>query len=140
MRIPPKAPPLVRRARSAETRSRPAEHGASASAPPPASPSPAAPTASVATLVALAAIDDARDRRRREAKQAEAGLEALEALDAELAAGGVSEDRLREIAEWSAGLTRPEDPHLAAILADIDLRAQVELAKHDRARRSGDRT
>lgn len=138
MRIPPIVTPSVRRASSVPDRG---QHGPtlpSEPAAPAATASPAPPTASVAMLVALAAIDDERERRRRIAEQAEAGLDALEALDAELTAGEPSEERLREIASWSANVTAPQDPHLAAILSDIDLRAQVELAKYERARKLRD--
>ena len=138
MRIPLIATPLVRRASSAAARGQPEPPVPTEPAAPPAATSPTPPTASVATLVALAAIDDERGRRRRSAKQAEAGLDALEALDAELAAGEPSEERLLEIANWSASIVPPQDPHLAAILAAINLRAQIELAKHERARKPRD--
>lgn len=138
MRIPPNAPPIappaVRRASSAGAAAKSGGAAVTEPAAPPSASPVSSPTASVATLVALAAIDDERERRRRSAEQAEAGLEILEALDAELAAGEPSEDRLREIASWSASVAAPQDPQLASILADIDLRAQIELAKHERAR------
>ena len=134
MRIPPIATPPVRRATPAAGRGPASPTFPSEPAAAPGGTSPAPPTASVATLVALAAIDDDRERRRRNAEQAVAGLDALEALDAELSTGEPSEARLREIASWSASVEPPEDPQLAAILADIDLRAQVELAKYERAR------
>ncbi|WP_414705372.1 flagellar assembly protein FliX [Pseudomonas sp.] len=40
-------------------------------------------------------------------------------------------ERLREIAEWSQTFETPDDPVLAQILSEIDLRVRVELAKLD---------
>jgi hypothetical protein len=89
------------------------------------------PTPSVAMLVTLAAADPAIERRRKEAKQAERGIEALDRLHKELVAGTPAPERLREIAEWSQTFETADDPVLASLLSDIDLRVRVELAKHD---------
>ena len=90
-----------------------------------------APTPSVAMLVTLAASQQAVERRRRMAKDAERGIDALDRLHKELLAGAPSVERLREIAEWSQSFETPEDPVLASLLSDIDLRVRVELAKFD---------
>ena len=90
-----------------------------------------APVPSVQMLVALAAADPAIERRRKEAKQAERGVDALERLHKELVAGAPAPERLREIAEWSQNFEAPDNPVLASILSDIDLRVRVELAKLD---------
>lgn len=89
------------------------------------------PMPSVEMLVTLAASQQAVERRRRLAKDAERGIDALDRLHKELLAGAPSADRLREIAEWSQTLDTPDDPVLAALVADIDLRVRVELAKFD---------
>lgn len=101
-------------------------------APPAAIPNPTAnPATSVQVLVALGAASSAVERRRRMARDAQRGLDALDRLHAELLTGTVTPTRLREIAEWSANLDTPDDPVLASIHADVDLRVRVELAKFD---------
>ncbi|MGK6356687.1 flagellar assembly protein FliX [Sphingomonas sp. DT-207] len=86
---------------------------------------------SVQMLVALAAADPQMERRRRIAKDAERGVDALDRLHKELLAGTAPVERLREIAEWSQTFETPDDPVLAQILSEIDLRVRVELAKLD---------
>jgi len=86
---------------------------------------------SVQMLVALAAADPEMDRRRRVAKDAERGIDALERLHDALRAGVAPVERLREIAEWSQSFDTPDDPALAQLLSEIDLRVRVELAKYD---------
>lgn len=86
---------------------------------------------SVAMLVTLAAADPAIERRRKQAVDAQRGIDQLEGLHRELVAGVVSPARLRAIVEWSETFQASEDPTLAAILADIDVRVRVELAKLD---------
>ena len=89
------------------------------------------PVPSVAMLVTLAAADPAIERRRKQAVHAERGLDALDRLHKELAAGTPSVERLREIVEWSENFETSEDPVLAGILSDIEVRVRVELAKID---------
>jgi hypothetical protein len=49
----------------------------------------------------------------------------------ELLAGGISREKLLQLSRIvNARRSQITDPKLAAILDDIDLRAQVELAKH----------
>ena len=105
-----------------------------AAKPPVQDAAPATPLAqpvSVEMLVTLAAAESPIDRRRRAANQADRGLHALERLDAEQAAGLPAIERLREVAAWSETLETPQDPALAALLQEIELRVRVELAKHD---------
>jgi hypothetical protein len=89
------------------------------------------PVPNVAMLVTLAAADPMMDRRRRLAVQAEKGVEMLDQLHKEVLVGTPSIERLREIAQWSQTLDTPDEPVLAQILAEIDLRVRVELAKYD---------
>ncbi|EIZ78715.1 hypothetical protein WSK_2763 [Novosphingobium sp. Rr 2-17] len=92
---------------------------------------PLAQPVSVEMLVTLAATELPIDRRRRAANQADRGLRALERLDAEQAAGLPAVERLQEVAAWSETLETPQDPVLAALLQEIELRVRVELAKHN---------
>ena len=89
------------------------------------------PVPNVAMLVTLAAADPMMDRRRRLAAQAERGVEMLDHLHKEVLVGTPSVERLREIAQWSQTLDTPDEPVLAQIMAEIDLRVRVELAKYD---------
>ncbi len=89
------------------------------------------PVPSVAMLVTLAAADPAIERRRKQAINAERGVDALDKLHKELATGTPSVERLREIVEWSENIEASDDPVLAGILSDIELRVRVELAKLD---------
>ena len=99
---------------------------------PPAPPAVATPAQSVQMLVALAAAMPEPERRRRLARQAEKALDALEMLQAALIVGVGATAPARELKDWSEGRTRPEDPELAGIMDEIDLRIQVELAKLER--------
>lgn len=89
------------------------------------------PATSVAMLVTMAAVDQPAERRRRAIVEAERGLDQLERLRDELAAGTPSPERLRALADWTKGFTVPEDPDMAKIAREIELRVRVELAKHD---------
>ena len=93
---------------------------------------PVQPTTSVDLLVLLAAEGDEVERRRRMADRAERGLAMLEALDAEAQSGADTDQSLQELAVWAQGMERPQDPDLARLLEAIELRALVELAKHER--------
>lgn len=89
------------------------------------------PVPSVAMLVTLAAADPSIERRRKQAIDAERGIDMLDKLHKELASGTPSVERLREVVEWSENFEASDDPVLAGILSDIELRVRVELAKLD---------
>lgn len=86
---------------------------------------------SVAMLVTLAAADPAIERRRKQAVEAQRGVDMLDQLHRELVAGVVSPAKLQALVEWSESFEHSDDPALAAILSDIELRVRVELAKLD---------
>jgi len=119
--LPKAAPGFPVAEEEAVARQMPMQHGAAATQTNP----------SVAMLVTLAAADPAIERRRKEAKHAERGIDALDKLHKELAAGTPSVERLQEIVEWSENFETADDPVLAGILSDIELRVRVELAKVD---------
>ncbi len=89
-----------------------------------------APVASLAGLLGAQEVDDREIARRRGKDRGEALLDQLEALRRDLLLGVVPRSRLEAIAR-KVSESRPafEDPRLAAILDDIELRALVELAK-----------
>jgi hypothetical protein len=87
---------------------------------------------SVDMLLAIASVDDEAERRRQKAAYAAAGLDKLEALDQ----AENEEERRRQavdLAEWTQGVTRPDDSDLCRILRQIELRALVEIAKIERS-------
>lgn len=92
------------------------------------------PVSGTATLTGLLAIQEDADQAgdaadRAAARQGEDQLDRLEALRRDVLLGRVSRARLEALAAESAGRLPPADPRLAAVLDDIDLRVQVELAK-----------
>ena len=91
----------------------------------------AMPTTSVQMLVALAAAEPTIERRRKMAADADRGVTTLERLHRELVAGMPSPERLQALVEWSDQMVMPDQPALAALAREIDLRVRVELAKLD---------
>ncbi|HEX8484340.1 flagellar assembly protein FliX [Sphingomonas sp.] len=89
------------------------------------------PATSMQMLVALASIDPGQEKRRKQATDASRGLSVLERLRDDLAIGAVSPERLHDLAAWADGFTPPDDPVLADIGREIELRVRVELAKLD---------
>lgn len=86
---------------------------------------------SVDAMLALQNMDDALTSNRKQARaRAESLLDRLDVLRAGLLSGSVPRDELERLARL-AGSRRAEveDPRLSQILDEIDLRAQVELAK-----------
>ncbi len=82
------------------------------------------------TLLALQADEDQQERKRREARRGHDLLDGLDRLKAALLAGRVLPSELERIRQALA-LRREttDDPRLDDVLAHIELRAAVELAK-----------
>lgn len=108
----------------------PAEEPAAAPHQPLAVPG-AVPATSVQALVAIAVNNPIAERRRKQARDAERGIDALDRLHKELVAGTPNVARLRDISAWTQTVPTPEEPVLAALMREIDLRVRVELAKLD---------
>jgi hypothetical protein len=90
----------------------------------------AASAATVQAIVALQEVGDASQQRRRALGRAHDLLDGLEAIKLALLGGRLSASRLGTIAALIRERREScEDPALDAILADIELRAAVELAK-----------
>lgn len=89
---------------------------------------------SLAGLLSLQEVADELAGRRRALARGDSLLEALEELRLALLAGTLPRARLAALAAL-AGQQAPviDDPHLASILAEIELRAAVELAKLEAA-------
>ncbi|MCO5131040.1 MAG: flagellar assembly regulator FliX [Xanthobacteraceae bacterium] len=88
------------------------------------------PMAGIDALLALQGIEDATERRRRSVARGRGALDALDGLKLGLLSGsldGAAVARLRDAAthlKESSG-----DPGLDAVLSEIELRVEVELAK-----------
>ncbi|MGT2487077.1 flagellar assembly protein FliX [Methylobacterium oryzae CBMB20] len=108
----------------------------------PSSPTSAGAPAAAATLAGLDAVlllqaeaDTPQERRRRSAQRGQDLLDGLDRLKAALLGGRVAPQDLRAIAgrlNERAGLSG--DPRLDGLMAEIELRAAVELAKLEMAR------
>lgn len=82
------------------------------------------------SLLALQEVPDAADNASRGRQRGERVLQRLEELRDGLLAGRMAADTVRRLAdEVAAARAEVEDQQLADILDEIDLRAQVELAK-----------
>ena len=86
-------------------------------------------------LLSIQEMPDALVGRRRAMLRGESLLDRLEDLRLGLLAGAVPRDRLEELARLArTARDAVDEPRLAAILDEIDLRAAVELAKLDAGR------
>lgn len=89
------------------------------------------PLTGVDALVALQAVDGDRSGRRRARERAVRILDSLDELRIALLDGRLTEAQLqRLVAAVESERTMTDDPRLNAVLDEIDLRAQVELAKY----------
>jgi hypothetical protein len=90
-----------------------------------------ASTSNVSGILGVQEVDDALARASRGKVRADDILDRLEDLRIEILAGGISRDKLTQLSRIvSVRRGQINDPRLAEILDDIDLRAQVELAKY----------
>ncbi|MGQ0662597.1 MAG: flagellar assembly protein FliX [Pseudomonadota bacterium] len=88
------------------------------------------PIGSVALLLALHSVDDPTAGRSRARRRAQDMLDRLDDLRRGLLAGVVSRSALAELAFLARAKREPaSDAHLHEILDEIELRAEVELAK-----------
>jgi hypothetical protein len=81
-------------------------------------------------LLALQGVEEPGERRRKAVKRGRSALDALDALKLGLLSGTFDTGALARLKSVTAGLAEPSgDPALDTVLAEIELRAQVELAK-----------
>ncbi len=96
----------------------------------PATVQSAAPASSLMGLLAVQAAGDSLERRRRAVRRGRNILDTLDELKLALLSGAVTPGRLDVLkAQLGQRADYAEDPELADILAQIELRAEVELAK-----------
>lgn len=88
------------------------------------------PITSVDALLALQGVDDATTGRSKGLKRAEEMLDLLEEIRKGILLGAISTTNLRSLADMARNQRgKTSDNRLDAILSDIELRAEVELAK-----------
>jgi len=81
-------------------------------------------------LLALQGLEEPGERRRKAVKRGRSALDALDALKLGLLSGTFDTRALARLKSVAAALGEPSgDAALDAVLAEIELRAQVELAK-----------
>lgn len=87
----------------------------------------------VDSLLALQEVPDATVRRREARKRGETLLDQLDEIRLGLLTGRLSRAQIERLASLVANRSGPLDaPELEAVLAEIELRAAVELAKFER--------
>jgi Class II flagellar assembly regulator len=94
--------------------------------------------AGVAGLLSLQEVGDALGGRRRALAHGDRVLEALEELRLALLAGALPRAQILRLAHLAHDhAPRVDDPRLAEILAEIELRAAVEMAKLEQVEGAG---
>lgn len=89
-----------------------------------------APIGSLDALLAMQGVEDPTDGQRRARQRGEDILDRLDELRSFLLLGAVPRERVAQLAQMvRSQRDQVDDPRLARILDEIDLRAQVELAK-----------
>lgn len=95
---------------------------------------PAAGLTNLGALLALQGEDDVTERRRRATKRSNTLLDQLDGIRIAILEGGVTREQVAALAvTLREHRDAVEDPGLNAILDDVELRAEVELAKLERA-------
>ncbi len=86
---------------------------------------------SVNGILGVQEVDDALAHASKGKRRAKDILDRLDELRLDLLAGGISKDKLMQLGRIvAARRAQITDPALTALLDEIDLRAQVELAKY----------
>ncbi len=81
-------------------------------------------------LIALQGVEDATERRRRAVKKGRSALDALEAVKLGFLSGRLDAAALARLTASATDLAQKSgDPGLDSVLAEIELRVGVELAK-----------
>jgi hypothetical protein len=108
--------------------------GDSAAARAPAQASGPRAVAGLDALMALQGIDDPTERRRRTVKRGRTALDLLDAIKVGVLEGDLTPAALGRLKAIAGSLTeRSGDPGLDDVMAQIELRAAVELAKFERS-------
>lgn len=88
------------------------------------------PLGGIETLLALQGVEEPAERRRRAVRRGRTALDALEELKMGFLAGTLDQALLARLKAAASGLKDGSgDPGLDGVLAEIELRVEVELAK-----------
>lgn len=90
---------------------------------------PVSASTAIDAILALQAVEDPLFAKRKAVKRGQNMLDVLEEIKADLLAGKVNEGRLNRLMAFVTQAKEQSDPKLDALIADIELRAKVELAK-----------
>ena len=100
------------------------------SAPAPTAASSLRTVGGIDALIALQGVEDATERRRHAVKRGRLALDALEELKIGLLGGDLTPGTLQKLKAVAAHLQNGSgDPALDGVLAEIELRVEVEIAK-----------
>src|SRR5262245_12307634 len=92
--------------------------------------SPLRSVGGIDALIALQGVDDATERRRHAVKRGRVALDALDELKVGLLGGDLTPATLQKLKAVAAHLKNGSgDPALDGVLAEIELRVEVEIAK-----------
>jgi hypothetical protein len=95
-----------------------------------ASSSPLRTVGGIDALIALQGVEDPTERRRHAVKRGRLALEALDELKIGLIGGDLTPGTLQKLKAVAAHLKNGSgDPGLDGVLAEIELRVEVEIAK-----------
>jgi hypothetical protein len=87
-------------------------------------------TANIDALLALQGIEDPVERRKRSVQRGKGALDVLDELKIGLLSGSFDSSTVARLRDAAANLkTTSGDPGLDAVLSEIELRVEVELAK-----------
>ena len=92
----------------------------------------AAPRAanSIDALLAMQSVDDATERRKKSVQRGRGALDVLDELKISMLAGSITPATVARLRSAAADLKAGSgDPGLDAVLSEIELRVEVELAK-----------
>jgi Class II flagellar assembly regulator len=92
----------------------------------------AAPRAanSIDALLAMQSVEDATERRKKSVQRGRGALDVLDELKISLLAGSITPATVARLRSAAADLKASSgDPSLDAVLSEIELRVEVELAK-----------
>ena len=80
--------------------------------------------------MALQGVEDPVERRKRSVQRGKGALDVLDALKIGLLSGNFDTSTMSRLRDAAANLKSPSgDPGLDAVLSEIELRVEVELAK-----------
>ncbi|WP_213770194.1 flagellar assembly protein FliX [Bradyrhizobium sp. dw_78] len=87
-------------------------------------------TANIDALLALQGVEDPTERRKRSVQRGKGALDVLDDLKLGLLSGNLTASTVSRLRDAAANLKSSSgDPGLDAVLSEIELRVEVELAK-----------